>query len=183
MPEHDSTTQPVWDRLVRLIHWTLIVAIVVAWLTRHGGGRWHEVAGYLAVTLVVVRIAWGWLGSRYARFSQFVRSPTATLRYAQAVAQHREPRYLGHNPLGAWMIVALIVTIIAVCFTGWLYTTDTYWGVEWVERWHDFLADALLVLVSLHVAGVIFSSTRHRENLVAAMFTGRKAKAGPSDVA
>jgi cytochrome b len=92
--------------------------------------------------------------------------------------RRREPRHLGHNPLGGWMTVILLLTVALVGLSGWLYTTDRFWGVEWVERLHSTLADALLALAAVHVAGAIYASFRHRENLVAAMVHGRKRAAG-----
>ena len=86
----------------------------------------------------------------------------------------REPRYLGHNPLGGWMIVALLLMVGLVGASGWLYTTDRFWGVAWVEELHEQLSNLLLILVALHVAGVLYASYRHRENLIAAMIHGRK---------
>jgi cytochrome b len=87
---------------------------------------------------------------------------------------HREPHYVGHNPLGGWMILMLLATTAGICITGWLYTTDRFWGVAWVGQLHEFLTDALIVFVILHVAGVVFTSIRQRENLVKAMITGIK---------
>jgi len=172
----------VWDVLVRLGHWTLVIGIAAAWLTRHGGGLWHEWLGYLVLAVVVIRIIWGFTGTPCARFAQFVHSPAATLNYARQVIAAREPRHLGHNPLGGWMIVALLLTTAAVCVSGWLYTTDRFWGVEWVEDLHDGLTNILLMLVFVHICGVIFSSLRQRENLVAAMFTGNKRAPGKDDI-
>lgn len=175
------TGQPalkMWDPLVRAGHWLLVLSVASAWLTRHVPGPWHEWLGYAALVIVGVRLVWGWCGSRHARFANFVRGPRSTWNYAQQTLRGTEPRYLGHNPLGAWMIVALLVTVTAVGFTGWLYTTDRYWGVEWVEELHHLLANVLWGLVALHIAGVLYASFRHRENLVAAMLHGRKPPAG-----
>jgi cytochrome b len=129
-----------------------------------------------------LRILWGFAGSRYARFAQFVHAPAHTRQYAKSVANGVEPRHLGHNPLGAWMIVTLLATLVAICATGWLYTTDRFWGETWVENVHIAASYFVLALVALHVAGVIFSSLRHGENLVAAMLHGRKRAPGPGDV-
>jgi len=169
----------VWDALVRISHWTLVACVAAAWFTRQ---HLHEWVGYAALSIVALRIVWGFIGSRYARFRQFIRSPSCTLAYARAVATHREPRYLGHNPLGGWMIAALLATVALAGGTGWLATSDRYWGVEWVEELHEACADALLILVALHLAGVVVSSVRHRENLVHAMLTGRKPAPRPGDV-
>jgi cytochrome b len=103
-----------------------------------------------------------------------VRSPRHTWHYAQAVLARREPRHLGHNPLGAWMVVALLACTVGAGFSGWLYTTDRFWGVEWVETLHAVLGKAFVPLVVLHWLGVAHASWRHRENLVAAMLHGHK---------
>jgi cytochrome b len=129
-----------------------------------------------------LRLPWGWLGSRHARFAGFVRSPPVTLRYARLVARRAEPRHLGHNPLGGWMILALITAVLAATITGWLYTTDRFWGVEWMANLHGFCADSLIVLATVHVLGVIAASIRHRENLVAAMIHGHKRAPAPGDM-
>jgi cytochrome b len=173
----------VWDLLVRIGHWSLVSGIVAAWFVH---GKWHEWLGYAVLGIVALRIVWGLIArgrSSYARFSQFVRSPAHTLNYTQQILAHKEPRHLGHNPLGGWMIVALLITITTVCATGWLYTTDTYWGEKWVEELHEGLTNCLIVLVALHIGGVIFSSWRHGENLVAAMVHGRKRAPDENDIA
>ncbi|MDY0065290.1 MAG: cytochrome b/b6 domain-containing protein [Steroidobacteraceae bacterium] len=171
---NERPTLRVWDPLVRIGHWSLAACVLLAWLTRHEPGRWHEWLGYGALTIVGVRFVWGWIGSRHARFADFVRSPGETLEYAEQALHGAEPRVVGHNPLGGWMIVALLATVACVGLSGWLYTTDRYWGVEWVERLHGASADVLLVLIGLHVTGVLYASWRHRENLIASMVHGRK---------
>ena len=112
-----------------------------------------------------------------------MRSPAATLEYARKVLAHVETRHVGHNPLGAYMILLLVLMVILVAVSGWLATTDAYWGIKWVEELHEGLSNALLFLVALHIAGVAFSSLRHRENLVAAMFNGRKRSPDRDDIA
>lgn len=167
-------TVNVWDPLVRIGHWLLVLSVILAWLTRAGWGTWHEVIGYASLAIVALRITWGWTGPHHARFKDFVRSPAVTLHYAQQMLARREPRYLGHNPLGAWMILALLLNVALVGLSGWLYTTDRFWGVAWVEALHSTLAYSLLALAAAHVAGALYASYRHRENLLAAMFHGRK---------
>jgi len=168
----------VWDRAVRVLHWSLVVSVALAGLSlvdALGVSSLHRPAGYVALVVVLLRSMWGFAGRGHARFAQFVRGPAVTLAYLRRVLAHREPRTLGHNPLGAWMIVALLLCVAALAFTGWLYTTDMFWGSEAVEDLHRALAWTLLALVALHVSGVIFTSWRHRENLVKAMFDGEKA--------
>jgi len=172
----------VWDPVVRVLHWTLAASIAAAWVTRHGGGIWHEWIGYASLLIVALRVAWGWIGPRYARFGQFVHTPSATLSYASRMLVRREARHIGHNPLGGWMILALLSVAALSGLSGWLYTTEAFWGAEWMENLHEALAIFLLVLVALHVAGVIAASWRHRENLVAAMIHGRKRPPAGDDV-
>jgi len=174
---------PVWDRFVRVAHWSLVLTVAGAWITQEGAGRIHEWLGYAALAVAAARIGWGWAGSRYARFSQFVRTPALTLQYTASVAARAARRYVGHNPLGAVSILLLLALVLLVCGTGWLYTTDAYWGVEWVEELHEGLSNALLACIALHVAGVVYASLRHRENLVAAMVHGRKRAPEKDDVA
>lgn len=178
-----DATAKVWDPLVRVFHWSLVTSFAVAWLTADEVQSLHEWAGYAAAALVGFRILYGLVGPRYARFSQFVRGPAATADYAVDVLQRREKRYLGHNPLGALMVVALLICMAAIATTGFMMTTDAYWGVDWVEETHETLANLMLVLVVIHVLGVVFASIAHHENLVRAMITGRKRAAGAGDVA
>ena len=176
--EHRPTIR-VWDLLVRISHWSVAGGIAAAWFV-HGG--WHEWIGYAVLAVVTLRVGWGIVGTRYARFTQFARSPAATLHYGKQLLAHQEPRHIGHNPLGGWMIISLLLTVTGVCVSGWLYTTDRFWGEAWVEQVHEGLTYLLIGLIALHIGGVIFSSLRHGENLVAAMLHGRKRAPGPADI-
>jgi len=169
-----APTIKVWDAFVRFCHWALVLSILGAWLTRHAPGRAHEWIGYASLAIITARIVWGVVGSGHARFRDFLTSPRATWRYTRQVMSRSEPRHVGHNPLGGWMILALLTTVALTGFTGWLYTTDRFWGIEWVEELHSTLADLLLVLAGVHIAGALYASFRHRENLIGAMFHGRK---------
>ena len=167
-------TIPVWDVPVRVLHWALVLTVAAAWLTRHSSGRWHEWLGYATLAIVAARTIWGFIGSGYARFADFVRPTSVTIGYARAVFSGREARFVGHNPLGGWTVVALLALVALVGLTGWLYTTDRFWGVAWVEALHSTLSDILFLFVGLHILGVVFTSIRHRENLPRAMLHGRK---------
>jgi cytochrome b len=164
----------VWDPFIRVFHWSLVASIAVAWFTGDGWKALHLWAGYAAASLIALRIVYGFIGPANARFSSFVPRPSTLVGYVRDMIAGREARHLGHNPAGGAMIVALIATLSSLCLTGWLQTTDLFWGDEWLEEVHEALANGLLVLVALHVGGVILASLRHRENLVAAMVTGRK---------
>ncbi|WP_045836597.1 cytochrome b/b6 domain-containing protein [Hyphomicrobium sp. 99] len=164
----------VWDLFVRVFHWLLVITFATAWYT---GGIWdqpHLAAGYLVLALVLARIVWGFVGSRYALFSAFVYRPRVIVRYMAEMLRMRTPRYLGHNPAGGAMVIALLAILLVLCITGIMMTTDAFWGVEWVDNLHATASNIALVLVALHVGGVVFASVEHGENLVRAMITGIK---------
>jgi cytochrome b len=176
-------TTRVWDIFVRVFHWGLAASFIVAWVTGDDWKALHLWAGYSAAALIAMRLIWGVIGTPHARFSRFVRSPLVVASYLKDVVTGREARHLGHNPAGGAMIVALLATLSGLCLSGWLLTTDAFWGSEAMENIHETLANLALVLVGLHVAGVIWASFRHHENLVRAMITGRKRAPAPGDVA
>lgn len=172
----------VWDPLVRLFHWSLVAGVALAWITSEAGRSLHEAIGYAVVGLVALRLVWGLAGSRYARFGQFVRGPGVVLDYARRTLHGAAPRYIGHNPLGGWMVLALLATVAAVAASGWMMTLDAHFGDEWLEDVHEALASGMLGLVALHVAGALFTGIRHGENLVRAMISGVKRAPAPGDV-
>jgi cytochrome b len=173
----------VWDPFVRLFHWSLALSFGVAWLSANSWDALHLWAGYAAGALVAARILWGVIGTSYARFSQFVRSPLSVLAYLRSIVRGGEARYIGHNPAGGAMVVALFVAIATTAASGWALTTDAFWGVTWMQKLHYGLAQGLLALVCVHLAGVALASFRHRENLVGAMISGRKRTPRQDDVA
>ena len=172
----------VWDIVVRLFHWSLVVTFALAWLTADELERAHEWIGYTVGGLIVLRLIWGITGTRYARFVQFVKGPSATIAYLKSMMSGRERRYLGHNPAGAAMVMALLLSIMALTLSGWMMTLDMFWRSEWVEELHEVLANSVLFLVVAHVAGVFLAGRRHKENLVRAMITGYKRGASENDV-
>lgn len=164
----------VWDAPVRVFHWMMVLVFAGAWLTAESE-RWrlaHVTLGYTMAGLVVFRLLWGVFGTRHARFTQFVRGPAAVGGYLKSLLRGRPEHHAGHNPAGALAIVALLLLAVAVPATGWALFNDA--GGEWLEDVHEGVANAMLALVAVHVAAVAISSWLHRENLVAAMVTGRK---------
>jgi len=172
----------VWDAIVRLSHGSLLAGVGAAWITSERWTAWHEPVGRAVLAVVALRVVWGFVGSPYARFAQFVRSPAHTARYTARLLHRREPRYLGHNPLGGWMILALLACLVGTAATGWLFSTDRFWGDEVLQAFHRALACLLLGLIAVHVCGVFFASVRHRENLVRAMLSGSKRAPCEHDV-
>lgn len=181
------TTVPVWDPLVRIFHWSLAAFFLVAYLT---GDEWlsaHVYTGYAVAGLVAFRLVWGVIGTRHARFTTFVTGPATIKRYLGQLFRGRAPRYLGHNPAGGAMIVALLVCLVATAFTGAALiagdgngplagTFVAAYSGHGLKEVHEFFANLTLFLVVFHVAGVVVSSLLHRENLVKAMWTGRKSR-------
>lgn len=225
-----AETVRVWDPIVRIGHWTLVIAFLTAYLTEDHFLAQHVWAGYVAGAVVCLRLLWGFVGPEPARFSSFVRSPSATLRYLRDLLTARARRYLGHNPAAGAMAIALLLSISATVssglviyaleegagpLAGWLAAADEAGlprlavprgaagegeqdrhdededehgdsGVEalW-EELHELAANLTLLLVGLHIAGVLYSSWIHRENLIRAMITGRKSQPdrAPADAA
>lgn len=171
----------VWDPLQRVLHWSLAAAVALCWWAGEHRLSLHIACGYVALGLVGARGLWGFVGTRYALFADFVRGPRTVARYTHELVRSTERRYIGHNPLGGWMVVTLLLCIAFVCCTGILYTTDYFWGMGWLESAHRVSAWALVALIALHLCGVVFTSWRHRENLVGAMVTGKKRSADVDD--
>jgi len=181
-------TVRIWDPLVRVSHWTLATAFLVAWLV---GDDWldlHVLAGYTVLGLVLFRLVWGVIGTRHARFTDFVRPPAAVLAYLKDVVRVRARRHLGHNPAGGAMVIALLLSLTFTAISGLaLYGHGEFsgplaglmqgapvWLGNALEELHEFFANFTLLLVVLHVAGVALASLQHGENLIRSMFTGRK---------
>ncbi len=187
----------VWDPLVRVFHWTLALAVGVAWLTEDNVLIVHLWAGYTVLGLLAVRVAWGFVGSHHARFADFVRRPSVVLAYLWDIASFRAPRHLGHNPAGGAMVVALLACLALTGFSGVaLYGALEFSGplagltaeltaghTAVLKQAHELLVNLTLALVAIHLAGVLAASLQHRENLVRSMITGRKAVHVPTQQA
>lgn len=165
----------VWDAPVRVFHWLMALSFAGAYVTAESE-RWrlvHVTLGYTVMGLVAFRLLWGLVGTRHARFGDFVRGPRAVLRYLGSLLQGRPEHHVGHNPAGALAIMALLALGACVTAAGWATYTEV--GGEWLEEVHEVLANLMLAIVVVHVAAVVLSSRLHHENLVRAMVTGRKA--------
>lgn len=177
----------VWDIFVRVFHWTLVVAFTVAWLSGEESTSLHVNAGYLVLGLILLRVVWGFIGTRYARFSEFVYRPATVKAFIKDTAGLRAQRYLGHNPAGGWMVVLMLVMLLLISVTGMgVYGIEEHAGPlamlagqpeiveDALEELHEGLANFMLLLVLIHIAGVLVESFIQGENLVKAMLTGRK---------
>lgn len=182
----------MWDPLVRIFHWSLVVGFFISYFAH---GEWmgaHVWAGYIVFIWLSIRLVWGFTGTRHARFHNFVFPPRTVLAYLKQVFSFKAKRYLGHNPAGGLMIILLITLTLTTTVSGMmLYGADAWLGpltplmknadesttktLIWV---HEYSADGTLLLVLVHVAGVLWDSVVHRENLLASMITGRKREIG-----
>lgn len=202
MTDRNAAEITVWDPLVRLFHWTLAIAFVLAYCTQSEwfeeirdrllSEEWLQVlhvwAGYTLAGLLLFRLLWGFVGPRYARFSDFVYGPREVLIYVKDVLTLRAPRHLGHNPAGGMMIIVLLLSLTITVTAGlMLYGADKGLGplasllanssdgaIDALKELHEFFANFTVILVVGHLIGVVWESLLHRENLARAMITGRK---------
>ncbi len=188
----------VWDPLVRLFHWGLVVTFFIAYFTGEEESDLHIYSGYIVLGLISFRLIWGFIGTKHARFGDFLTTPTAAITYLKGLAD-KPKRYIGHNPVGGWMIVIMLITLFVVSWSGLkVYAIEeglgplaggipqlaiintTYADDEedfWEEFWeeiHEISSNFMLLLIALHVTGVFISSRLHNENLAKAMLTGKK---------
>ena len=178
----------VWDPVVRFFHWSLVSAFFIAYITEEDLLSVHTWAGYLIAGLLVVRIIWGFIGTHYARFSDFVHSPSTIIQFLKNTLALRAKRYLGHNPAGGAMVMLLIFSLLGTTTSGilllgaeeqagpvahWFTQAGGFWGKA-LEELHEFFANFTLLLVFIHIAGVIVESLIHKENLLSAMLNGFK---------
>ena len=207
----------VWDPLVRVFHWSLVLSFTIAYLTGEEESGLHIDAGYVVLGLILFRLVWGFIGTRYARFSDFVYSPKAVLGYLKSLTTNTPRHYTGHNPAGGWMVIAMLLCLAIVSVSGLkVYAIEEGLGPlagsthessiiftpayadddeheshedredesrvsgheneseEFWEEIHEASSNFMLLLIFLHVAGVMLSGRRHKENLVKAMITGNK---------
>jgi len=164
----------VWDPLVRLFHWSLVVAFAANALITDPESPLHDWIGYAIVALIGLRILWGLVGTRYARFSSFPPSASGAIGQLSDMATGRKRVHLGHTPLGALTIYNLALTMLAIGATGWMMTTSTWWGVGWVEEAHEALVIWAEISVLAHVGAVVWESLRTGVNLPRAMVSGVK---------
>lgn len=164
----------VWDVFVRLFHWGLVSCVALNQFVLEAGKTPHQWIGYIASALVLARLIWGFVGSRHARFSDFFPSPSRLRAHIRALREGRHPRYVGHNPVGALMMLALMAVVLALGVTGWMQGLDAFWGQEWLQDLHEVLANTLLWAAGLHAAAAIVMGRVERINLVQAMVTGIK---------
>jgi cytochrome b len=185
----ESTQIKVWDPLIRFFHWALVSAFIIAYITEEDFLTIHSWAGYLILSLLCIRFVWGFIGTRYARFSDFAYSPKNIIQFIKDTLRLSAMRYLGHNPAGGAMVFLLMLSLLITTISGvvllgaeeqagpvahWFTQSESMWA-DILEEVHEFFANFTLFLVLVHVVGVLVESLIHKENLVSAMITGFKA--------
>ncbi len=195
---NDPTGQVyVWDKFVRVFHWTMVTGFLIAYFTEEDVMALHAWAGYVVGALVVARIVWGFVGPERARFRDFVTDPVTAIRYVVDLLLLRSKRHLGHSPAGGAMVVVLLVCLLATVGLG-----IVLYGAQWhagplagfwppappgmrethsaftrsIREWHELAANLTFILACLHISAVVFASFAHHENLVRSMITGWKRK-------
>jgi cytochrome b len=187
-----QNTIKVWDIPLRVFHWLLVAAFFAAYFSEEDFLTLHVWAGYLIIGLLLFRLVWGFLGNEYAQFKNFICSPVLSFAYLKDVLARKSKRYIGHNPAGAAMIVLLLGSIFLTTLTGLcVYAADQNAGLlagiitaeneELWEETHEFFANFSVFLVLIHIAGVVFESILHKENLGRAMVTGEKRSEETTD--
>ena len=193
--ERGTSQLKVWDIAVRIFHWSLLLFYTIAYISEDIE-LIHVYAGYIVLGLIVFRLLWGLIGTKYARFNNFIYGKKVTLAYLRSLLTTKPRHYTGHNPVAGWMILALLIAILLVTWSGLELYADAGKGpmadvkVELIplasaddhgeqtesiwEEIHEGLASFSLVLIFFHVAGVLLSSMIHRENLIRSMITGYK---------
>ena len=187
-------TVKVWDLPTRLFHWILVMLMIAQWLTAENDStiQYHIWGGYTVLVLVLFRVIWGFAGSDTARFRDFIRGPGAALAYVKALLRGETPLYLGHNPMGGWSIVAMLVLLLIQAGTGLFANDDIttegplYGWVskgtsDWLTTIHKFNFNLLLLVIAVHISAVLFYLFVKRENLIHPMLSGRKHL--PTDLA
>ncbi len=182
------TTIRVWDIPTRIFHWLLVVLVISAFITAKIGGtamKYHELSGFAVLSLVAFRLVWGFVGGRQSRFSAFVKGPAAVFHYASSLLRKDSAPYVGHNPLGGWSIMAMLMSLLIQTATGLfanddiltegpLYDLVSKQTSDWLTGIHHLNQNVLLGLVGLHICAIMFYLVAKHENLLIAMITGKK---------
>ncbi|ODN68674.1 cytochrome b/b6 domain-containing protein [Methylobrevis pamukkalensis] len=164
----------VWDPVVRLFHWTVVAGCLLNLFILEEGKSAHRITGYVILGALAIRLVWGFIGSRHARFADFFPTRRRLSGHVWELMAGQEVRRLGHPPLASVMLLTLMALLAVTGLTGWMTTLDAFWGETWLETLHEVFANAIMVLAFVHAGAAIVQSVRHRENLVWAMVTGRK---------
>ncbi len=188
-PATDMISAPVWDAFVRCFHWSLVSLFAISVASGKVGGEWivwHMRSGYAILALVVFRLIWGFVGGEYARYTSFLTGPVRGIKFAKGLLGKAPQHVIGHNPVGGWMVVVLLVLLATQAGLG-LFSNDEIATTGPLARYvsdetsltlmsrHRSIGDVLLILVGVHIAAVLFHVFVKKEGIVRAMLTGKKS--------
>jgi len=182
---HNSHTTTVWDPLVRIFHWTAVITFTFCYFTQEQNYEAHLLVGYVLLGITLIRVFWGFIGSRYARFSDFIYAPKKIICHLHALYMRKPHRYLGHNPAGGAMTMLLLIAILTITLSGIaldgaenragpLGDSTIFQHLSFIQSIHNISTNITLALIAIHLLGVTAQSLLSKENLVRAMITGRK---------
>lgn len=173
----NAATEKLWDPLVRLFHWSLVFIFFANYFFNEEGDDWHQWLGYAAVAWLVVRFVWGFFGRGAARWADFFPTPARLSIHIHALVRGEAYHRMGHSPLGGLVMILMMLCILSLGITGYMMQEiDYFWGEDWVEDLHGWIANSLLALVIIHVFAALFESYRLKENLPLSMVTGKRRK-------
>ena len=174
-----SSIIKLWDPLIRLFHWSIVFIFIANYFFNEAGDDWHQWLGYIAVAWLIVRFAWGFIGKGAARWSDFFPARASVMLHITSLLRNEPYHRMGHSPLGATVMILMMICFLLLGVTGFMMEeVDYFWGVEWLETCHQWIADSLLVLAILHIAAALIESYRLKENLPLSMVTGKRRRTG-----
>ena len=172
-----STSVRLWDPVVRLFHLSIAGVFVANYFFNEAGDAWHVWLGYYAMGWLLVRLVWGFVGPRSARWADFWPTPTRLIAHAHSLIAGRPEHRLGHSPMGALVMLLMLLAMFIAGLSGWaMEEIDALWGADWPLQVHETAVDILLVLVCLHIVAALFESFLLRDNLPLSMLTGRRRR-------
>ncbi|MFJ5254514.1 cytochrome b/b6 domain-containing protein [Pseudomonas sp. NPDC088414] len=172
-----SASVRLWDPVVRLFHLSIAGVFVANYFFNEAGDAWHVWLGYYAMGWLLVRLVWGFVGPRSARWADFWPTPTRLVAHARSLIRGQPEHRLGHSPMGALVMLLMLLAMFIAGLSGWaMEEVDALWGADWPLQVHETATDILLVLVCLHIAAALFESFLLRDNLPLSMLTGRRRR-------
>lgn len=170
-------TVKLWDPLIRLFHWSVAAIVVANYFLNEEGDDWHQWLGYIAIAWLTVRFFWGFFGTGAARWSDFFPTRANLTAHIGALVRGEHYHRMGHSPLGGLVMILMMLCILSLGITGFMMEEiDYFWGEDWVENVHSWIANSLIALVAIHIAAAVFESYRLKENLPLSMITGKRRK-------
>ncbi|MCP8686701.1 cytochrome b/b6 domain-containing protein [Marinobacterium sedimentorum] len=169
-------TKVIWDPVIRVFHWSLALAFVLDYAVLEEGETAHEWAGYYCLAIMLVRVIWGFVGPRNARFADFMPTKAGVRHHLGLLRQGQVEVHDGHNPAGGLMVLALMAGVTLTGLSGWMLELDLFWGEDWAKGIHELFANLTMTLVLVHVTAVVFFSWYGPDNLIYNMLTGRRRR-------